>query len=325
MLLEGLERISQAEIEDRIPMGQGPGASTIEELASEIADRAKRAPTSYPFRSEEEEIFVKPEVDASVYHFLCILSMDGVPYKTQSRYNDIGPYLELITREAGKAFLGDDAEGVRFGYPNDDGRPEHLIAAVEWLATLLKLDPTEVLYKEVDEDDKDGGVDVAVWNGLGDNHPAFPVYLFQCTVQARWEKKAPDVVPAQWASWINFGMEPSIGLAVPHFTSSDAKVRARNKYTTQVLLDRFRLADQSAKRDLTQFPEYEQMIAWTQAEIALILEELSNPSPGRSARRKKPRIAKGRSPVKSPEAETKGLPRSHIASSPPVAIEGDPD
>lgn len=106
MVLEGLSRFSQAEIEESLPTGQGPGAAIVEEAASEIASRAGRAPHVYPFRAIEEEIVVADDVVPTIYRFLLVLSMEQVPYRTQSRYNDIGPALELLTREAALGMLG---------------------------------------------------------------------------------------------------------------------------------------------------------------------------------------------------------------------------
>jgi hypothetical protein len=298
MVLEGIERISQAEIEDRFPVNQRPEAAVIEELAAEIGSRADMAPATYPFRAGHEEIFIDPTIDPTIYLFLLVLSIESAPYRTQSRYNEIGPSLELLTREAMLAMLGSAAEGRRFGWPAGDGRPELLLEAVEWLASEMGLEVGEVA-EDVDEDDKDGGIDVAAWHPFPDKRPSFPVYLIQCTVQATYERKPADVVPDQWAAWIRFGRHPDIGLAVPFAIPPDAKVRLKLRYTTDVLLDRMRLCVLTEQRDLASFEEYGFMSDWTAREIGLIRDELTAPQAADAGKAKpKPKLARKRRPRK---------------------------
>lgn len=304
-LLEDIKSISQAEIEERFASGQGPDAAGVEELVAEVRARANRFPSVYPLRTSDEEIYRADDVDGTVYWFLVILAMDGVPYRTQSRWNDIGPAFELITREAGLAALGHGAEAVRFGWPNGDGRPAHLAEATDWLAGRLGLDTNPPAETEVDEDDKDGGIDVVVWNGFGDNNPAFPVTLFQCTVQAKWEKKAADVVPNKWSTWIRFGTPPRVGLSVPQTVNGASKSYANIKYESDNFLERLRLCYLIQNRDLTQFAEHEFMANWTSAEVDLILEELAKPATPTGNKKKAagPRLPKPRRPRKEPEDE----------------------
>lgn len=172
----------------------------------------------------------------------------------------------------------------------------------------MGLDTTDTLEVEVDEDDKDGGVDVIVWHGLGDANPAFPVFLIQCTVQSRWEKKPCDVVPERWSAWIRFGKEPTIGLAIPQAVPDDAKVRAQTKYTTGVLLERIRLCQLMEGRDISGLVEYAFMETWTLDEITLIVDQLTTlPAAGPGKRKKqRPRLARTRRPVKSAAEEVTG-------------------
>jgi hypothetical protein len=291
MLLSQETPVSAAEIEAQFPQNQRPDAAEIEELLAEIGSRADVAPSLYPFRARDEEVFVDPDVDATIYFFLLTLSVEVAPYRTGSRFNEINPSLELITREAMLGLLGSGAEARRFGWPNGDGRPENLADAVEWLATEMGLE-VGVVREDVDDDDKDGGIDVAAWRPFADRGPSFPAFLIQVTTQASYERKPGDVVPEQWIAWIRFGREPQIGLSVPFAIPPDAKVRlSKLRYSANLLLDRLRLCELLEGRDMTRFEEHAAMARWTEEEVGRIKTALAERPPER-----RPRLAKRRRP-----------------------------
>lgn len=291
MLLSRETPVSAAEIEAEFPQNQRPDAAEIDELLAEIRARADAAPTLYPFRARDDEVLVDPDVDPTIYFFLLALSVEVAPYRTENRFNEISPSLELITREAMLGLLGARAEARRFGWPNGDGRPENLADAVEWLAHEMGLE-VGVVREDVDADDKDGGIDVAAWRPFADRGPSFPAYLIQVTTQITYERKPGDVVPEQWIAWIRFGREPQVGLSVPFAIPPDAKVRlSKLRYSTNLVLDRLRLCELLHDREMTRFQEHGAMAAWTDEEADRIKAALAERPPGR-----RPRLAKRRRP-----------------------------
>jgi hypothetical protein len=278
MLLDELESISRSSIATLFPAGQGPDGAELDQLFAEIRRRAEGAPSLYPFRAIGETVQVDESVDATVYRFLQLLSVEAAPFRKESRYNEVNPSFELLTREALIAYAGPGAEGRRFGWPNGDGRPEHLGDAVRWLAGEMGLG-VGVVDSEVDSDDKDGGIDVAAWKPFPDGGPSFTSYLAQCTVQMTYERKPADIVAEKWIAWISFGKAPESVLSIPFAIPKEAKVRTDLKYKVNVLLDRLRLVhllDHSV-RPLNEFQEYKEMKAWTSAEIGYTKAASSSP------------------------------------------------
>jgi hypothetical protein len=301
MFLDEVPSISRATISTFFPAGQGPDGAEIDQLFAEIRRRAQDAPTLYPFRAIDETIEIESAIDGTAYFLLQMLSIDAAPFRTESRFNEINPSFELLTREALISYGGTGAQGRRFGWPNGDGRPEHLADAVEWLASEMGLN-VGVVRSEVDSDDKDGGIDVAAWIPFPDGSPSFTAYLAQCTVQMTYERKPGDIVPEKWIAWIRFGKPPEIVLSVPFAIPLDAKVRDELRYKVNVLLDRLRLIyllDHGSSR-LDSFPEYEFMKKWTRTEVALTRAALMTPS---GSIPKRPKIRK---PIKAlnPNAPT---------------------
>ncbi|TFC59579.1 hypothetical protein E3O62_09295 [Cryobacterium sp. TMT2-15-1] len=279
MFLNGVLSVSRATISTFFPAGQGPDGAEIDQLFAEIRRRAEDAPTLYPFRAIDDTIEIEASIDSTAYFLLQVLSIEAAPFRRQNRFNEINPSFELITREALISYCGPGAQGRRFGWPNGDGRPEHLGDAVAWLANEMGLGVGD-FWGEVDSDDKDGGIDVAAWRAFPDGSPSFTTYLAQCTVQMTYERKPGDVVPEKWASWIKFGKLPEVVLSVPFAIPTDAKVRLDLNYKVHVLLDRLRLIyllDRGAST-LSSFPEYEFMKDWTRTEVQLTKNALSQPS-----------------------------------------------
>lgn len=303
MLLSGEVSISAAAIEAAFPVNQRPDGAEIDQLFAEVRARAEAAATLYPFRARDDEVLSDRDVDGVIYRFLLVLSMESAPYRTESRYNEISPLLELITREAMLALFGGGGEARRFGWPVGDGRPEPLAEAVRWLAGEMALDVnSEVLEADIDDADKDGGIDVAAWHPFADGGPSFPSFLIQVTTQATYERKPADVVPEQWVSWIRFGREPSVGLTVPFAVPADAKVRlSKLRYRADLLLDRLRLCQLLEQRRMQDFDEHELMEQWTADEVEKIKAALSEREPA-----KRPRLARKRRPTKESAERSRG-------------------
>lgn len=290
MVLEGKEALSRTAIAAMFPAGQGPDAAELDELLAEIRRRAEAASQIYPFRTKEESIILDNEVGPAIYFFLLVLSLESAPYRNESRFGEIGPLLELLTREAMLAYLGKGADAIRFG-SGADGRPADLAAAVAWLANRMGLETLEeAIETDIDRDDKDGGIDVAAWHAFADGAPSFSSFLVQCTTQVTYERKPADVTPEKWGSWIRFGRAPAVVLSIPFAIPQDAKIRQLLRYSVNVLLDRLRLCELLSGRDMSHLDaDLVQMQAWTSSEIEKILGALANPE-------KPPRLAKPRRP-----------------------------
>ena len=222
MLLAGESRVSAAEIESWFPQNQRPDAAEMDGLFAQIRERASIAPCIYPFRAVDEEIIVDEEVDPTIYGFLrpvggaCAIS-EGQPLQRNQSLARTSSHVRPCC-----GFLGQAPRRAASG-GRADGRPEYLAEAVEWLAGEMGLEVGAV-REDVDDDDKDGGVDVVAWYPFADGWTLFPTFLVQVTTEATYERKPKDVVPEQWVSWIRFGRLPQVGLSVPFAISNDAKV-----------------------------------------------------------------------------------------------------
>ena len=292
LVLNALNSISRAGVTSLLPAGQSPDAAELDQLFAEVRRRSEVAPHLYPFRDVEESIVRTSEVDGRIYDFLLVLSIESAPYRKQYRFNEISPSFELVTREALLAQVGGHGHGRRFGWPNGDGRPEKLGDAVEWLASEMGLQTSSALWDDVDDDDKDGGIDVAVWRPFADGSPSFMVWLAQCTVQATFERKTGDVTPNRWAAWINFGQPPVSVLSVPYAIPLDAKIRSQLNYEVNLLLDRLRLCELlNFENALEGFVEFPFISDWVAKEVEATREALAGggPRPPRMAKRRRPR------------------------------------
>jgi len=286
MVIDEVDLISRASILSFFPAGQGPDSAELDQLFAEVRRRASSAPAIYPFVDQGDEILFDRSIDSRAYLALLVMSIDSAPYRVEDRFNEINPDFELLTREAMTAYAGPGAKGLRFGWPNDDGRPQYLGDAVEWLANRLGL-AVGVVHDEVDSTDKDGGIDVVAWKPFMDGSPSFSVWLVQCTVQATYERKPADVVPEKWVAWIRFGRQPEIVLSVPQAIPLDAKIRDDLKYRANVVLDRIRLCELlNNVSDLSQHEEWAHLLDWTNAEILMTRAALSA-SGGAAPRRQK--------------------------------------
>ena len=145
----------------------------------------------------------------------------------------------------------------------------------------------EAVEREVDSDDKDGGIDVAAWHSFEDKKPGIATYLVQCQRRSHTSVNRPTSCP-MWAAWVRFGLPPGIALSIPFSIPPDAKVRDKILYRVNLLLDRLRLCQLLQGRDIAQFDEYEFMKTWIEDEIekirgATTLTKPRLPKPRKSA------------------------------------------
>lgn len=303
LLISMQDSISRSAILAHFPAGQSPDSAEFGELLIEIERRSKVAPDVYPFRVSQESIVrVEADLDAA-YELLVLLSMSESPFRLSSQYNLANSHFEFIIREALLHLGGPGAKCKRFGWPNDDGRPEHFPEAVEWIAEQMGLscyNPKLI----ADDDDKDGGVDLVSWRPFADQSPSFPVWLTQCTVQAAFENKAKDIVGNRWMRMIDFGTPPAVVLSVPFAIPPEAKVRTTVNFTADIFLDRMRIAHCINPRPMMKLePEYEALEIWVGKERAALVsmfDETADPSGP------KPRLPKPKRPMRF--NKSRGMP-----------------
>lgn len=295
MIINGLDSLSRSAISNTFPAGQGPDGAELDESFGEVRRRADVSPNFYPFRASKEGVTRAADVDGASYDFLDVLAIEAAPFRKDGRYNEIGPFFELLVREALISYMG-GGFAVRFGWPGD-GRPEMLADAVAWIATHMALPIGNV--SEIDVAEKDGGVDVVGWKPFSDGQPSFATWLVQITVQATYERKGSDVNTLSWLPWILFGQPPGTGLAIPYALPHDAQVRLKLKREVGLLLDRLRLAEMLKNFSRSSFPELRSLESWTDQEIMLVRTALvtpSQPQPRMAKRRRSLRVAKAGAP-----------------------------
>ena len=130
-----------------------------------------------------------------------------------------------------------DPKRLRFGYPNELGRPSGFQEAMVWLAEQLEVELGDS-YRPPKR--KDGGVDVIGWKPFPDNKSGMPVLFVQCTLQRDFTDKAADIELRHWSGWIKLQTPPTTVLAIPGHVAGHEKweeISARS-----MILDRFRLA-----------------------------------------------------------------------------------
>jgi hypothetical protein len=297
LLVEGLEEISRTSLRERFTAGLEPDQAEIDSMMAEIRRRAVTARDCYPYRAEGARVMRLESVDSTAYDFLLLLSLQHAPYRQENRFESVNPAFELLTREALVRQLGPAARGVRFAWPARDARPKSFPEAVEWLAGQMGLEIASL--SDVDDVDNDGGLDVAAWHGFGDRQPGHIAVLAQCTVEVEYEKKAKDLEPMQWLSWIRFGRPPMSALAIPSVVATDAKQWIRLADRVDLILDRMRIVELLDVDALREFSEYEEMRSFIETERKAMLEALAVPPPSDKKRNRHPKVARRRKPVKT--------------------------
>jgi len=296
LLLEELDGLSRTSFRERFSAGLEPDQPEIERMEAEVRRRALCAPDAYPYRVEGTRVVRPGSMDSTVYDFLLVLSLERAPYRKESRFEDINPAFELLTREALLRHLGPGAQAVRFGSPARDDRPAGFPEAVPWLARKMGLEVGSL--SDVDTADNDGGLDVAAWRPFGDGQAAHVAVLAQCTVEVEYDGKANDIATNEWARWIAFGRPPMSALAIPFVVPVDAKAWMRLAGRVDLVLDRMRLVELLDSESLTAFSEYAAMQAFVESERDALLTSLASPLPEGKKRDARPKVARRRKPVR---------------------------
>ena len=232
------------------------GLNTLNEMARELIDtsehqvalavrsmerRSDLLADSYPFRITDD--YLQVDTGAQEFPYTSLLTMTATsPFNqlvdlSHAEFEASAIQFEKITEEAIRSLLGPGSKALRFGYPNELGRPSGFQEAMVWLAEQLEVKLGDS-YRPPKR--KDGGVDVIGWKPFPDNKSGMPVLLVQCTLQRDFTDKAADIELRHWSGWIKLQTPPTAVLAIPGHVDGHEKweeISARS-----MILDRCRLA-----------------------------------------------------------------------------------
>jgi hypothetical protein len=220
----------------------------IESLLAEIGRRSSLAPCLYPWRRSTDEVErVTPSpTGSSIYEFMLWLSLEDAPFRRARKWSEAEWAFDHIVVMALRAYLGPRSKSLSFARPlapqqGPNVRPVPFREAITWLAEQLRLPKGPHVARA---QRNDGGVDVVAWRAFNaDGYSGIPFLLVQCTFRKDWHRKARDIVPDTWRSWIGFPKAPIVGLAVPFLLGTNDARRDEVNTEAWLFLDRLRLAE----------------------------------------------------------------------------------
>ncbi|WP_228941988.1 hypothetical protein [Nocardioides sp. Leaf374] len=265
MLVSGEEYLSLAEVRDGWTSGQAPSEEELDFAFAEIDRRARHMGTHYPFFTVDNGVGFDKSGSSDLYSFLTLLSLRETPLRLAKDYPRSDPLFDAVVREAVRAALGPRAQALVFGWPPRGGRPSEFPKAVEWLAKRLGVG---LRSHEAYSESLDGGVDIIGWAPFPDGQIAFPIVLAQNTIQRAFVKKPRDVVPEDWREWIRVKSDPLVGFAVPFFMRPKDPWWERAGTNVTYLWDRGRLVHELRLIDPTSWPEWPDIRAFVEEEVA---------------------------------------------------------
>ncbi|SRR6266581_2070092 len=212
---------------------------SVEMLLREIRRRHRHCAHGYPFEEQTSGVRYKQSKTGVPYLFMLCMSVSR-PYRNERRQSDTEELFDLLVLDALKRYLGTGSDGVRFGVPASGGRPKNFQEAISWLAQKMKL-PTGTGQPR--KTGGDGGLDVVAWRPFRDHRSGYLALLAQCTVQQDWFIKAKDITEDIWRSWIDFGKDPHLVLAIPFIIPHSYEKWDELRRLIHTVLDRMRLAE----------------------------------------------------------------------------------
>jgi hypothetical protein len=194
----------------------------------------------YPFEFDVSSIVRSDDASFLPYTQFLLMSGTGLAQLDSGDSALSGPeqWFEDLTLESVRNWLGTGAEGVRFGWPSDSGRPAEFPEAIRWLSDRMNVELGSA-YRPPTR--KDGGVDVVVWRPFGDRRSGFPIVLVQCTLQRDLPSKARDIDVMNWSGWLALDYPPMTALATPRVIS-DSTDRWSQLNRQTLVLERVRLS-----------------------------------------------------------------------------------
>lgn len=267
MLVEGIEHLSFAELTSRFRAGQKPTDTDWATIRPAVRKRQSLMAGIYPYFADDEGVGRNPEIDGRIYDFLLLASLERAPFRVHRQFNPFNRVFDLLVREALKAHLGEGSEGVRFGTPVNDGRPEDFPEAVTWLAGLMGV---AEIGMDRPADANDAGTDVVAWKHLADRRAGFSVILAQATLEMNWVHKATEILVDGWKQWLDIG-HPILALAVPFAVPENDTRWLVVRYSAAIPLDRVRICSLLRNVDLRQFEEWAELATLVSDQIAAVM------------------------------------------------------
>jgi hypothetical protein len=226
-------------------------------------ERKNTMASSYPFDCSESYIVVSKTGVLSAYEKFLYLSPWSASRILDSWSLELGSKaFEYLAQECMADFFGEGTQSVNFGHPSDVGRPSEFNEAVKWLANKANI-KIGAAYRPPRR--KDGGVDLFVWKAFSDGKAGSPILMVQCTIAKEYINKIGDIDIALWSSWLSTDVNPLAALAVP-FTISN-RHDWEEISTRGILLDRGRLIEMLAGREVNLTPQLESFMKRLQLEL----------------------------------------------------------
>lgn len=296
MLVEGIDHLSIAELTSRFPSGRKPQETETAGIRSAVLARADALADLYPFVADDEGVARRSDIDTRVYDYLLLLSLEHGPYRRARDFTRTNRIFDLLVREAVKHLLGPNSDGLRFGTPVQDGRPEDFITAVSWLAEKMGVADGQ---KDRPADANDAGVDVVAWMHFADKRSGFPVVLAQCTLELDYVYKSMQIPLLHWQRWIGIGPHPQTTLAIPFTVAAWDDRWMLVTGNSDWLFERLRICENLVGVDLTIYPEWAEMKEFVELEVPRVLEaDEDDPKRPQAPKRRKQKISQHRDPLR---------------------------
>ncbi len=296
MLVEEIDDLSKAEIQNRFVSGERPPAEDAEAALRLASVRATHAPSVYPFRLAGDRLLLAGHADADAeaveicpYLFLRVVGLQDAPWVQEGQAARAGSYLDYLARDALLDMMGDGTCAVIFGAPARDGRPGGLPKAVTWLAEVMGLPDGD---KDRPPDSQDAGVDLVVWKPEPDGRSGIPVWLVQASAEHEVVKKASIMIPVDgWRRWIKFGAGLTTAFATAHSVPKGSTIWMELNDRHGVVLDRHRICVHLSRHleVVGAFDWPAEVCSFAEAQLAAIRYPPEGQRPTRTRRRKRER------------------------------------
>jgi hypothetical protein len=175
------------------------------EAIAEIECRQKMLGDYYPFRLKGAGIAYTPST-TGIYEF-CLAASLANDALSKKELNKLTTLFELVATQVVRAYLGDDAEAIRTGWPSHDPeqRPvrfKQMFGIVakrtgEWRWDPSHPNPNDPHPRQV----KDEGVDFVVWKPMPDQRPGKLFVLGQCACGNDWDNKCSELNAKRLERW----------------------------------------------------------------------------------------------------------------------------
>jgi hypothetical protein len=263
MAIEQRALFAKALIRRRLGADGNDDEAALSLALAEIRRRSSIAGAIYPYQVGGAGVR-RISAESRVYDFLLMCSLDDAPFRKDHDWTSSVRLFEQLAVLALERVFGPDTRALRFGHPPEPPRPSSFTAAVGWLASELG---HEVGPGRISGYEQDGGVDAVAWRPFREGYGGLPLLLAQCTLQRDFETKGSDIVLNRWRSWILFRRNPLCALVLPFALGRSGERWEDANFSTDVVLDRFRLCELLDSADLTKWPHARHLDGWLDAQF----------------------------------------------------------